>query len=210
MKKKKNIFLFVISSLAIIGLIILTDEKQNTQIVTIKTEVQDIIIETPNNDELQTNSIVTTEVIFTESDQNEFEQYIDEQKQTTAPVPTTTSTPNPIIEAIDSITGTPTFTLEISSALLNPLGQTIPKNNFLDIPLFNQMLSLIDEQGNVLVGSAQTGFFGKTTENVEINAEGTVEFWLDNDLIATKKIFYKPNGIKAKTFEMFIDDSITS
>ena len=137
-------------------------------------------------------SIVRTDVVFSESDQNAFEKFRDEENP-------------PIIG-----TTTPTFTLEISASLLAPTGEIVSKNSYLNIPVVSNLLSLTDKQGNVLAGSAQIGFSGKTTEDVEINAEGTVEYWLDDRLIATKKIFFTPNGIRGKSFEMFMGDSVTS
>ena len=134
-------------------------------------------------------SIIPTDVVLSETDQNAFEQFLDETK--------------PLGQ-----TATPTFTLETSASLVDPAGNLVSKSSFLNIPL--TPASLTDTQGNVLVGSAQIAFFGKTTENVEINADGTAEFWLDDKLIATKKVFFKSDGLKRTSTPMFLDDSITS
>ena len=133
-------------------------------------------------------SIVETSIELPKSDQNDYDKYRDET--------------NPPIVG----TATPTFTLETAAILLSATGDIVSKSSFLNIPLTPAIL--IDDRGNLLVGSSQIKFFGRTTEDAQLNVDGTVEFWLDDKLIATKKIFTKPDGTPRKIIELFLDDSI--
>ena len=135
-------------------------------------------------------SIVETSIELPKSDQNDYDKYRDET--------------NPPIVG----TATPTFTLETAAILLSATGDIVSKSSFLNIPLTPAIL--IDDRGNLLVGSSQIKFYGRTTEDAQLNVDGTVEFWLDDKLIATKKIFTKPDGMPRKTTELFLDDSIKS
>src|SRR3990167_4469092 len=190
MKKKRSLILFLSLGL-IIALVFLMDEQQNTAVKTVEIQLDDnkltdeIFIESFTTQEPL--SIIYTDVIFGESDQTEFEKYLDEEK--------------PLQQ-----TATPTFTLETSASILSPTGEIVSKSSFLNVPLVPAIL--VDDKENVLAGSSQIRFFGKTTEEVEVSVEGTAEFWLDDKRIATKKIFVKPDGTKRKTTELFLADQI--
>ena len=113
-------------------------------------------------------SVVDTDELFTESNDSILQQFLDSQN-------------------IDSPLSTEKFGIEIQTALIDSFG-----NKSLNSTIFGvSQLSVLDEQGRILdLGSMQTSFLG-LTKNPEksVNIWGTVKFYLDDDLIATKKIW---------------------
>ena len=72
-----------------------------------------------------------------------------------------------------------------------------------------QPLSFFDDEGHVLdLGSIQVGFFAIANFKDDFDVEGTVEFWLDDKKIATKKIFAKPDGKQEDKKRLYVDDAI--
>ena len=113
-------------------------------------------------------SVVDTDIIFTESNDSILQQFLDSQN-------------------IDSPLATEKFGVEIQTALFDSNG-----NKSLNSTTFGiAQLSVTDEQGRLLdLGSIQTSFLG-FTRNMEksTNIWGTVKFYLDDDLIDTKRIW---------------------
>ena len=133
-------------------------------------------------------SIVETDRVFTESDQSIIEQFLDEQELPSA---------------------TEKFGIEVQTVLFDSFQNQFPSSSVLSIP----SLELTDSEGRLLdLGSIQTSFLGITTdsnrgEESQFNLEGTVEFYLDDDLITTKKLYGSEQG-STNTHELFIVDSI--
>ena len=113
-------------------------------------------------------SVVETDELFTESNDSVLQQFLDSQN-------------------IDSPLSTEKFGIEIQTALFDSDG-----NKSLNSTIFGvSQLSVLDEQGRILdLGSIQTSFLG-ITRNIEKSANiwGTVKFYLDDNLIDTKKIW---------------------
>ena len=113
-------------------------------------------------------SVVETDQLFTESNDSVLQQFLDSQN-------------------IDSPLSTDKFGIEIQTALFDSDGK-----KYLNSTTFGvSQLSVLDEQGRLLdLGSIQTSFLG-FTRNVEksTNIWGTVKFYLDDELIETKRIW---------------------
>ena len=109
-------------------------------------------------------SIIETERVFTESDQSLVEQFLDEQ-------------------------GLPSSSeklgIEVQTALFDSNQKQYDYSNIVGIP----QLAVTDDLGRVLdLGTIQTSFLAVTADNERtLNLYGTVEFYLDDDLITTKK-----------------------
>ena len=101
------------------------------------------------------------------------------------------------------------FGIEVQTVLFDSYQKQFPSSSILDIP--QEALSVIDEQGRVLdLGSIQTSFLGITTgsergSEQQFNLDGTVKFYLDNDLIATKKLYSSESG-DSNTHQLTIQD----
>ena len=128
-------------------------------------------------------SIIDTERVFTESDQSLVEQFLDES-------------------------GLPSSSeklgIEVQTVLFDSDQKQYPTSNIVGIP----ELSVTDEQGRVLdLGTIQTSFLAISAKTEQqFNLEGTVKFYLDDDLIATKKIYGSDNN--KQNHELSILDSL--
>lgn len=195
MKRRKNTKIFLIPPILIIGLLgfsllanlDLEKEKIKTN-QTVLTQ-DDISLLQIRLGEVSTQSIVNTEVVFVESDQNEFEKFMDEEKPF-------------------GITATEKFTLETTVTLFDSSGKKTTASSFIDV---QELKSLVSEQGQILdLGSIQIGFFSKTDIQNDMKVIGTVEIWLDDRLLATKKIFRNADGILTKNDPLFVGDYVSS
>ena len=135
-------------------------------------------------------SIIDTERVFTESDQSLVEQFLDESG-----LPSSSEK----------------FGIEVQTVLFDSDQVQYPESSILEIP--QDPLSVIDDQGRVLdLGSIQTSFLGITTDSQrgseqQFNLDGTVKFYLDDELIATKKLYLSESG-DSNTHQLSIIDSL--
>ena len=130
-------------------------------------------------------SIIETERVFTESDQSLVEQFLDEQ-------------------------GLPSSSeklgIEVQTALFDSNQKQYDYSNIVGIP----QLAVTDDLGRVLdLGTIQTSFLAVTADNERtLNLYGTVEFYLDDDLITTKKIYTSESNNDSKTYQLSVIDSV--
>ena len=128
-------------------------------------------------------SIIDTERVFTESDQSLVEQFLDES-------------------------GLPSSSeklgIEVQTVLFDSNQKQYPTSNIVGIP----ELSVTDDQGRVLdLGTIQTSFLAISAKTEQqFNLEGTVKFYLDDDLITTKKIYGSDSN--KQNHELSILDSL--
>lgn len=182
--------------IAIIGILVVPMESDNSETITTVYESDIVSSDDINMDQaiidqaIQEYSIIETNRVFTESDQSLVEQFLDES-------------------------GLPSSSeklgIEVQTVLFDSYQKQFPSSSILDIP--QEALSVIDEQGRVLdLGSIQTSFLGITTgsergSEQQFNLDGTVKFYLDNDLIATKKLYSSESG-ESNTHQLTIQDSL--
>ena len=130
------------------------------------------------------SSVVDTNTVFTESDQNAIEQFLD-----------------------DSGVGfTEKFGIQTSVALLDS------DSNIVDTPssiLGISQLSVTDDKGNLLdLGAIQTTMKGiSQSKETSVNIWGNVNFFLDDTLVDTKKIW--ASGQNVNTLDLSLVDSLT-
>jgi|APSaa5957512535_1039671.scaffolds.fasta_scaffold22043_2 hypothetical protein len=195
MGKKVRIIVSVLV-IAIIGILIVPMESDNSESITTVYESDIVSSDDINMDQIiidqaiQEYSIIETNRVFTESDQSLIDQFLDES-------------------------GLPSSSeklgIEVQTVLFDSYQKQFPSSSILDIP--QEALSVIDEQGRVLdLGSIQTSFLGITTgsergSEQQFNLDGTVKFYLDNDLIATKKLYSSESG-DSNTHQLTIQDSL--
>lgn len=128
-------------------------------------------------------SIIDTERVFTESDQSLIDQFLDES-------------------------GLPSSSeklgIEVQTVLFDSDQKQYPTSNIIGIP----ELSVTDDQGRVLdLGTIQTSFLAISAKTEQqFNLDGTVKFYLDDDLIATKKIYGSDSN--KQNHELSIIDSL--
>jgi hypothetical protein len=165
----------ILLSVLIIGIfVILFAPPNDTQIITTETEYDVLSSDDINMDQeiidqaFETYSIIDTEIVFTESNDSLVTRFLDEQQ-------------------IDSPFSTEKFGIETQTVLFDSNQEQFPSSNILDIP----QLTLTDTEGRILdLGSIQTSFVGITANSEKsFNMTGTVEFWLDDTLIKTKKLY---------------------
>lgn len=121
---------------------------------------------------LYTDSIIETDEVFTESDDTLIEQFLDE---------------------VD-IGFSEKFGLEIQTVLFDSDQNQVKSSDIIVIP----QLSVTDEEGRLLdLGTIQTAFAG-ISRDLESTVEiwGTVKFYLDDDIIATKNIWASDSQVK--------------
>lgn len=207
MKKKKG---GIVGGFAVLGLIVLVSFlfiSDRTPVIT--TGLSGQFSQEQSEDvtfTLELSSIIETEVVFTESDDDAFIQFLDEIDGTNVddddpfqdisednppeplpdlpPITEPTPTEGSLLEF-----GSTKLIIETSAVLLDSDGNPFPQSSFLGIP----QLTVIDEQGNIIdLGLAQVGFFARFTEpQINSNIFGTVQFYLDTDLIQEKQFFSK-------------------
>lgn len=189
MIKKARIIVSILV-IVIIGILVVPMENDNSDeiITTIKSDVvsatdinmDQIIIEQA----IQEYSIIETNRVFTESDQSLVEQFLDDSG-----LPSSSEK----------------FGIEVQTVLFDSAQKQYPESTILEIP----ELSVTDEFGRVLdLGTIQTSFLGVTSDGnrgseTRFNLEGTVNFYLDDDKVAEKKLFASESGVD-KDYELFI------
>ena len=160
-------------SVLIIGIfVILFAPPDDTKIITTEAEYDVLTSDDINMDQeiidqaFETYSIINTEIVFTESDQSLVEQFLDNNN-----LPSSSEK----------------FGIETQIVLFDSNQEQFPSSNILGIP----QLTVIDSQGRLLdLGTIQTSFAGITANSEKsFNLTGTVEFWLDDTLIKTKKLY---------------------
>ena len=133
-------------------------------------------------------SIIDTERVFTTSDQSAIEQFLDEN---------------------DLPSSSEKFGIEVQTVLFDSDLKQYPTSNVIAIP----ELSITDDQGRVLdLGTIQTSFLGINSDSergdeTSFNLDGTVKFYLDDDLITTKKLYSSETGSN-ENYKLSILDSI--
>ena len=164
--------------IAIIGILVVPMESDNSETITTVYESDIVSSDDINMDQaiidqaIQEYSIIETNRVFTESDQSLVEQFLDESG-----LPSSSEK----------------FGIEVQTVLFDSDQVQYPESSILEIP--QDPLSVVDDQGRVLdLGSIQTSFLGITTDSQrgseqQFNLDGTVEFYLDDELIATKKLY---------------------
>ena len=158
----------------------------NTVLSATDIELDQIIVDQA----IQEYSIIENARVFTESDQSLVDQFLDESG-----LPSSSEK----------------FGIEVQTVLFDSAQNQYPESSILDIP----ELSVTDEFGRVLdLGSIQTSFLGITTDSnrgseTQFNLQGTVNFYLDDDLVAEKKLFASESG-SAESYELFIVDPFSS
>ena len=135
---------------------------------------------------IATGSIVDTDVKYTESNDSLLTQFLDSSGS-------------------DLPLSTEKFGIEVQTALFDS-----NQNKYLNSTVFGvSELSVLDEQGRVLdLGSIQTSFAG-VTRNTEksINIWGTVKFYLDDNLIDTKKLW--ASSTNQKSVPLFVVSNLS-
>jgi hypothetical protein len=171
MVSKARIFVSVLV-IAIIGILVIPMESDNSEPITTVYESDIVSSDDINMDQIiidqaiQEYSIIETNRVFTESDQSLIDQFLDES-------------------------GLPSSSeklgIEVQTVLFDSDQKQYPTSNIIGIP----ELSVTDEQGRVLdLGTIQTSFLAISAKTEQqFNLDGTVKFYLDDDLIATKKIY---------------------
>lgn len=196
MVKKARVIVSILV-IVIIGFLVIPNENDNsdTLVTTVYqtdfVESDDINMDQSIIDQaIQEYSIIENARVFTESDQSLVEQFLDESG-----LPSSSEK----------------FGIEVQTVLFDSAQNQYPESSILDIP----ELSVTDEFGRVLdLGSIQTSFLGITTDSnrgseTQFNLQGTVNFYLDDDLVAEKKLFASESG-SAESYELFIVDPFSS
>jgi len=170
MKQKKG---GIITGVVVVGVIVsllfaLVSESTSVDTTNISTETVTIVEFKELDVEIDPATVVDTNVVFTESDDNAYVVFVDENPDLPLPF------------------GSEKATFETNTVLFDSDQIQFPNSTFFTIPLKEQ--SLTDQDGNLLdLGSMQTSFFLKLTNGgTNVNAEGTVSFFLDDDLIDNK------------------------
>lgn len=176
---------------AIIGILIIPPQDNSNEVI-IQSDVitsDDINLDQDIIDEaFQAYSIVDTERVFTESDQSIIEQFLDEN---------------------DLPSSSEKFGIEVQTVLFDSDQKEYPSSSVIGIP----SLVVTDDQGRVLdLGSIQTSFLGINSDSERgdeksFNLDGTVKFYLDDDLISTKKLYSSETGSN-DNYKLSILDSI--
>lgn len=176
---------------AIIGILIIPPQDNSDKVI-IQSNVitsDDINLDQDIIDEaFQAYSIIETDRVFTESDQSIIEQFLDEN---------------------DLPSSTEKFGIEVQTVLFDSDQIQYPSSSVLSIP----SLVVTDDQGRVLdLGSIQTSFLGINSDSERgdeksFNLDGTVKFYLDDDLISTKKLYSSETGSN-DNYNLSILDSI--
>ena len=191
---QKLIGISAISAIIILSIGILPPPQENKVITTsINNEFNNL--DEFNIDNLQIDnlqeiefSIVETDRVFTESDQSVIEQFLDEN---------------------DLPSSTEKFGIEVQTVLFDSDQIQYPSSSVLSIP----SLEVTDDQGRVLdLGSIQTSFLGINSDSERgdeksFNLDGTVKFYLDDDLISTKKLYSSETGSN-DNYKLSLLDSI--
>jgi hypothetical protein len=128
-------------------------------------------------------SIIETNRVFTESDQSLVDQFLDEN---------------------DLPSSSEKLGIEVQTVLFDSDQKQYPSSSVIGIP----ELSVLDEQGRVLdLGTIQTSFLAITANTEKsFNLDGTVKFYLDDDLISTKRIY--GSDTNTQNHELSIVDSL--
>ena len=131
-------------------------------------------------------SIVETDELFTESDDSVLQQFLDSSN-------------------IDSPLSTEKFGIMTDVALFDINNNKITESDVLGI----SQLVILDDKNNVLnLSTIQASFNGITkSPETSINISGVVKFYLDDDLIATKKIWVS-DGSKQTLVPLYVVDNI--
>ena len=175
--------------IAIIGILVVPMESDNSEPITNVYESDFVSSDDINMDKviidqaIQEYSIIETNRVFTESDQSLVEQFLDES-------------------------GLPSSSeklgIEVQTVLFDSDQKQYPSSNIIGIP----ELSVTDEQGRLLdLGTIQTSFLAISAKTEQqFNLEGTVKFYLDDDLITTKRIYGSDSN--KQNHELSIIDSL--
>lgn len=195
MVKKARIIVSVLV-IVIIGFLVIPVESDDSESITTIYESDFVKSDDINMDQviidqaIQEYSIIETNRVFTESDQSLVEQFLDESG-----LPSSSEK----------------FGIEVQTVLFDSDQVQYPESSILGIP--QDPLSVVDEQGRVLdLGTIQTSFLGITTDSQrgseqQFNLDGTVKFYLDDDLVATKKLYSSESG-DSNTHNISLLDSI--
>jgi hypothetical protein len=193
MGKKIRIIVSLLA-VAIIGILIIPPQDNSNEVITqvVQSDVitsDDINLDQSIIDEaFQAYSIIETDRVFTESDQSVIEQFLDENN-----LPSSTEK----------------FGIEVQTVLFDSDQIQYPSSSVIGIP----SLVVTDDQGRVLdLGSIQTSFLGINSDSERgdeksFNLDGTVKFYLDDDLISTKKLYSSETGSN-DNYNLSILDSI--
>ena len=174
---------------AIIGILIIPQQDNSNEVIT-QTIQSDFISSADVNfdqglidDAFQAYSVVETNRVFTESDQSLVDQFLDEN---------------------DLPSSSEKLGIEVQTVLFDSDQKQYPSSNVIGIP----ELSVLDEQGRVLdLGTIQTSFLAITANTEKsFNLDGTVKFYLDDDLISTKRIY--GSDTNTQNHELSIVDSL--
>jgi len=179
---------------AIIGILIIPPQDNTNEVITQSNVItsDDINLDQDIIDEaFQSYSIVETERIFTESDQSLIEQFLDEN---------------------DLPSSSEKFGIEVQTVLFDSYQNQYPSSSILEIP----NLSVSDSEGRLLdLGSIQTSFAGIISNSdrgseTSFNLDGNVKFYLDDTLIAEKKLYFSEQGeiSQSKTLDLSIVNTI--
>ncbi len=130
------------------------------------------------------NSVINTNVILTDSDQSLIERFLDEQ----------------------GVGLTEKFGIQTNIALVDSDSNVVDTQSSI---LGVSQLSVTDEQGNLLdLGAVQVTMKGiSQSKETSVNIWGTVEFFLDDDKVDTKKIW--ASGQNVNTLDLSLVDSLT-
>lgn len=175
--------------IAIIGILVVPMESDNSESITTVYESDIVSSDDINMDQviidqaIQEYSIIETNRVFTESDQSLVEQFLDESG-----LPSSSEK----------------LAIEVQTVLFDSDQKQYPTSTIIGIP----ELSVTDEQGRVLdLGTIQTSFLAiSANTEQQFNLDGTVKFYLDDDLIATKKIYGSDSN--KQNHELSIIDSL--
>lgn len=200
MAVKKNRNFFLISSSIVFSLLIflvvldlnptnLTSEKKITVL-----QEEDISLIEEGVEDLFEQSVVETDVILVNFHPTvkELEQIVENQT---------------IGEQLQEKIYPSELKLETCTVLANTNPTLEQKCS--DVQITEQLLSLYDPTGTIIdLATIQSGFIIKTNYDVDVEAIGTVEFWLDNKLESTDKIYVYKDGIFSKRTTVNIDSQI--
>ena len=181
--------------IAIIGILIVPPIDENNDVITKTYETTDIVSSDDVNFDqeiidqaFQAYSIVETNRVFTTSDQSVVDQFLDENS-----LPSSSEK----------------FGIEVQTVLFDSDLKQYPTSNIIGIP----ELSITDDQGRVLdLGTIQTSFLGinsdsKRGDETSFNLDGTVKFYLDDELITTKKLYSSETG-SSENYKLSILESL--
>ena len=181
--------------IAIIGVLIVPPIDESNDVITKTYETPDIVSSDDINFDqdivdqaFQAYSIIETNRVFTTSDQSVVEQFLDEN---------------------DLPSSSEKFGIEVQTVLFDSDLKQYPSSSVLSIP----ELSITDDQGRVLdLGTIQTSFLGINSDSergdeTSFNLDGTVKFYLDDDLITTKKLYSSETG-SSDNYKLAILDSL--